>query len=1370
VKGTAFPNRNIEETDRLCHPCLNKLESERIRGTRSASSSGPDSSTINQMFEEFMEERQFKPNVRAQMRLLDIGQKWSIIQQAQQDAKKSRTEPSYWIDVLSGKLSKPVSKESVENFNQQLKSVTKSWISEFLSRGGYISLFDLVYHDAEGTSSESNDRTALEVRLAALRSITLLLETEVGLDSMLSLPELFPPLIAALVNTPQPAIRLELLSVISFICSAEYERGHTNVVEALTSPVYGPKPFFTLVQLVADLAQAAQPSKTFDLESLSKLKGGESNGCVHPIKTEFTHASSGGAYTDPEPVELLVAAMVLVNAVINFAIKLEDRAEIRRKLLTAGFNDALTIVRTGLAAYYASAAQSRLLQQVEGSLQQSSEQETSVSTSVNRGTELDLERRRPRLSVSSRVSHSDSESTPKHGAAPTPTVALPSLPSLDEDEGSPRVGAGHGVSPMSRASPVGSNAGNRFGGGSATGGVMTPWQELAQQVELYDTAAAADLHETSREGLDFTNLHQLQAYINHTVLDTDQGPQFLKFHQLLAAAPLRTATGLFDILVKVMNRMIVPATPSADPEQKSADSSLPAAAAGAEIDTDIPLQELLNIIDERKKQDKEAAELQAETQKLQQAVEEHRQRSHITTMSLNAAKDENARLVAELVALKRQHEELAQQLEVANKQVTQHQQTITQQQQTISGLEAKLAAAASAAAVAIASTTTSSNLPPLPPSASSSGALPPPPPSSSSLPPAPPSSASSLPPPPPSSKSASLPPPPPSASSASLPPPPPSASSASLPPPPPSGGSSLPPPPPGKSALPPPPPSGGSALPPPPPSGGSALPPPPPSGGSALPPPPPSGGGSALPPPPGGAGPLASPPQPAKPPLPYVKKDITSSVKMKPVHWSKVPNDSIHKTIWNELSDQDIPIDTALLESSFGAIVQATKEASSEAETPQQQSPEAAAAAAAQIVESTRAQNIAIALTRFKPLTYEAIRDAVLACDANIITLDSLNALIKWIPTQEELDNISSYEGPTSLFRAAEKYFSVIGQIPRLSRRLAAWKYARTFQTQTADVVEALSTVRDALKAVLESPGLRKTLEVLLATVNYINSGYPSKAKAYGFKLSFLNDVLSVKTTDNTKTLLEVILPILDLFPETKHLTEDFAKVARAVQSYSLDLIMTNVRELKSGYNALAAEVKSCESRPAEEDRFAYELGPQLREMEKVVSEVESALEEVKGLCTKVTTAYDESKDAKIDNILKTILGFVQQLQNTRAEVARKQAEEERKSKLRQRQAEGSGAGSAGCKGPENALGSIAAAAAALAATRKGTSLPEASAGEAAPTDLLKRPQSLKAQITATLKGNDAANMLKLIQARREQQQQQSGSATKRTFAGASEQ
>ena len=176
--------------------------------------------------------------------------------------------------------------------------------------------------------------------------------------------------------------------------------------------------------------------------------------------------------------------------------------------------------------------------------------------------------------------------------------------------------------------------------------------------------------------------------------------------------------------------------------------------------------------------------------------------------------------------------------------------------------------------------------------------------------------------------------------------------------------------------LPPPPIASGAPPPPPPPIAGGAPPPPPPIAGGAPPPPPPIAGGAPPPPPPPPPPPAPGAPAPLRAPL----------VKLKPLHWRKLPaaQCGAADSVWAALPAAPAAGVQAAQEQRLAALFPLVDHAKrlglgGRGAASHQSKPQAAVS----LVSSKRAQNIAIGLTKVTALPYAEIAGAIASLNAH---------------------------------------------------------------------------------------------------------------------------------------------------------------------------------------------------------------------------------------------------------------------------------------------------------------------------------------------------------------------------------------------------
>ncbi|XP_056672971.1 formin-like protein 1 isoform X2 [Monodelphis domestica] len=433
----------------------------------------------------------------------------------------------------------------------------------------------------------------------------------------------------------------------------------------------------------------------------------------------------------------------------------------------------------------------------------------------------------------------------------------------------------------------------------------------------------------------------------------------------------------------------------------------------------------------------------------------------------------------------------------------------------------------------------------------------------------------------PDSSGTDLPPPatPPAASVGPLPPPPPPP----LPPSPPSPGVTSPPhqetPP---SAPPPPPPLPGSlGLPPAPPLPGTSPAPPLPGTSPAPPPPPPPPpgmNGTVPPPPPGGLpgaiGGLTTAPDSAV----KAKKPIQTKFRMPVFNWVALKPNQITGTVFTEINDEKVlqELDMSDFEEQFKTKSQGPSLDLNALKVKTTQK----APSKVTLIEANRAKNLAITLRKGN-LSTDRICEAIETYDLQALSLDFLELLTRFLPTEYELSLIGRYEKeqkPVEELSDEDRFMLRFSRIPRLSERMATLAFLGNFPDTAQMLMPQLNAIIAASMSIKSSDKLRNILEIVLAFGNYMNSS--KRGAAYGFRLQSLDALLEMKSTDRKQTLLHYLVKVIgEKYPKLTcfHADLHFLDKAGAV---SLDSVLQDTRALQRGMELTRREFMRQDDNP----------------------------------------------------------------------------------------------------------------------------------------------------------------------------------------------
>ena len=155
---------------------------------------------------------------------------------------------------------------------------------------------------------------------------------------------------------------------------------------------------------------------------------------------------------------------------------------------------------------------------------------------------------------------------------------------------------------------------------------------------------------------------------------------------------------------------------------------------------------------------------------------------------------------------------------------------------------------------------------------------------------------------------------------------------------------------------------------------------------------------------------------------------------------------------------------------------------------------DAAAAAAAKkkeevcLLDSKRAYNGSVIMSQFRGDPKEIVAGIQRWSDDRLPP-NAVDALLKIVPTKEEVELLNAYDGPESHLRKLEQFMKKLAAIPRLEGRLKAFKFKHQWENNENEVKVGLDTLEGACTEIMQSESLKRILKMILAIGNYMNAG-----------------------------------------------------------------------------------------------------------------------------------------------------------------------------------------------------------------------------------------------------------------------------------------
>lgn len=456
-----------------------------------------------------------------------------------------------------------------------------------------------------------------------------------------------------------------------------------------------------------------------------------------------------------------------------------------------------------------------------------------------------------------------------------------------------------------------------------------------------------------------------------------------------------------------------------------------------------------------------------------------------------------------------------------------------------------------------------------------------------------------------------------------------------------------------------------------------------------LPPPPPPGGpfslpplmSDSMPPPPPGAPPFFSMGMLAPPTLTTFsggtslrKKSIPQpSHPLKSFNWSKLNEDRIDGTIWNEIDDirafkvldlddfekmfsayqrhQDLLTNASHKQKEMGSMedlylsTRKVKELS--------------------VIDGRRAQNCVILLSKLK-LSNEDIKRAILEMDEQEdLAKDMLEQLLKFVPEKSDIDLLEEHKHEIDRMARADRFLYEMSRIDHYQNRLQALFFKKKFPERLAESKPKVEALLLACRELTRSKRLKQLLEIVLAFGNYMNKG--QRGNAFGFKVSSLNKIADTKSSiDRNITLLHYLIMLFEkTYPDILSIQAELEHLPEAAK-VNLAELEKEVSNIKNGLRAVEAELDYQKRRLRESgDRFVPVMSDFITVASFSFSELEDLLSEAKDKFAKALRLFGESEGKmqpdEFFGIFDTFLqSFAEAKQDLEAMRKRKEEEERR--------------------------------------------------------------------------------------------------------------
>lgn len=238
--------------------------------------------------------------------------------------------------------------------------------------------------------------------------------------------------------------------------------------------------------------------------------------------------------------------------------------------------------------------------------------------------------------------------------------------------------------------------------------------------------------------------------------------------------------------------------------------------------------------------------------------------------------------------------------------------------------------------------------------------------------------------------------------------------------------------------------------------------------------------------------------------------------KLRMFNWNKVNQTSAQGTVWESIKDDTVDLNLDEITSLFA--VQPAKPA----KKPVAKSTERKQVS---LIDAKRSTNVGIQLHRLG-LNAAQVKRAVMRMDQTVLTAETLEMLIKCLPTTEEYELIYNHveDNPEDKDRLpdVENFFYEVGGVPHAHVRVQGLMALARGSTDLDYIREKVMVIKRVMQEVRDSSDLKRVLRVVLAIGNALNAG-SNRGEASGFRIDDLTRLKDTKTVDNSMTLLHFV-------------------------------------------------------------------------------------------------------------------------------------------------------------------------------------------------------------------------------------------------------
>ncbi|PWA75475.1 formin-like protein 18 [Artemisia annua] len=316
-------------------------------------------------------------------------------------------------------------------------------------------------------------------------------------------------------------------------------------------------------------------------------------------------------------------------------------------------------------------------------------------------------------------------------------------------------------------------------------------------------------------------------------------------------------------------------------------------------------------------------------------------------------------------------------------------------------------------------------------------------------------------------------------------------------------------------------------------------------------------------------------------------------------------------------------------------------------------------------IDHRRAYNCEIMLSKVK-LPLNELMDYVLALEDSGLDPDQVDNLIKFCPTQEEMETLKGYKGEKDKLGKCEQFFLELMKVPRTESKLRVFSFKMQFSAQVSDLMKNLNIINSVVEQASyliptrSSGKLKRVMQTILSLGNALNQG-TARGSAVGFRLDSLLKLTEIRGKNNRMTLMHYLCKMLaDKLPEVLDFSKDLSSLEPAAK-IQLKYLAEEMQAISKGLEKVSEELSMAENDGPVSENFRKVLKEFLHSAEGEVRSLASLYSAVgKNVDSLILYFGEDPVRCPYEQVVSTLLKFVRMFNQANEENA-KQLEAEKK-------------------------------------------------------------------------------------------------------------